>query len=258
MNNDDTRPADTSGHTAQSEQSEAAAAITRNEFHVSMEAIMAVYKDIAERFKETDAKFKETEALVKATSEQMKQTDAKFKETDAQFKETDKRLKEMYTELNSHWSRLVESLVEGKLVELLRARKVDVTETYIRRKVWYIDDNGTQRNKEFDIVARNGSEVVAFEVKTTLQPDDVKSFISVMRNFSRYCPGDASKKVYGGVAYIREESEAARYAARQGLFVIRAVGDSARIVNNAEFKPVSFTNATSAPVGGHLRAVPDC
>ena len=32
MNNDDTRPADTSGHTAQSEQSEAAAAITRSEF----------------------------------------------------------------------------------------------------------------------------------------------------------------------------------------------------------------------------------
>ena len=49
MNNDDTRPADISGHTAQSEQSEAVASITRSEFDVGMEAIMAVYKEIAEQ-----------------------------------------------------------------------------------------------------------------------------------------------------------------------------------------------------------------
>ena len=258
MNNDDTRPADTSGHTAQSEQSEAAAAITRNESDISMADLKAMYKDIAERFKET-------EALVKATSEQMKQTDAKIKKTseqieatDKQMKATDKRLNKMYTELNGNWSRLVESLVEGKLVELLRARNVDVTDTSMRRKVWYIDDDGKRREREFDIVARNGSEVVAFEVKTTLRTEDVTWFISVMRNFSRYFPDDASKKVYGGVAYISEESKAGIYAARQGLYVIRATGNSARIMNDADFKPVSFTNQTSAPVGGHLRAVPDC
>ena len=272
MNNEDTRPADIRGHTAQSEQSEAAVAITRNEFDTSMEAIMAVYKEIAERNKETSEQMKETseqikemKALVEATSEQMKQTDAKIKKTSEQIKATDKQMKasdkklnKMYKELNGNWSRLVESLVSGKLVELLQSRGVDATGIFPNIKTHYIDDDGNRRDKEFDIVVRNGTDVVAFEVKTTLREKDVTKFIGVMRDISRYLPEYASKRAYGGVAYVREESDAGRYAAKQGLYVIRATGDSASIVNNAEFKPVSFTNATSAPVRGHLRAVPEC
>ena len=244
MNNDDTQPAATSGHTAQSEQGEVAVATSQNESDISMADLKAMFKDIAERFKETDAQIKETTAVVKATSEQMKQTDEK--------------LKNMYTELNTNWSRLLESMVRGKLVELLRSRKIDVTRTYPNVKTHYLDDDGKRREREFDIVVRNGTEVVVFEVKTTLRPENVEWFVSVMRNISRYFPEYASKRTYGGVAYIREESDAASQAAEQGLYVIRATGDSASIVNDAEFKPVSFTNTTSEPVGGHLRAVPDC
>ena len=251
MNNDNTRPADTSGHTAQSEQSEAAVATSQNESDISMADLKAMYKDIAERFKETDVKFQETKALVKETSEQIKATDK-------QMKATDRKLNKMYKELNGNWSRLVESLVSGKLVELLQSRGVDATGIFPNIKTHYIDDEGKRRDKEFDIVVRNGTDVVAFEVKTTLREKDVTKFIGVMRDISRYLPEYASKRAYGGVAYVREESEAGRYAAKQGLYVIRATGDSASIVNNAEFKPVSFTNATSAPVRGHLRAVPDC
>ena len=243
MNTDDSRSADISDPTVQSEQSMAAVAVSRHEFDASMADIMAVYKEIAERFKDTAAQIKETKALVEATT--------------AQMKASDKKLNKMYRELNGNWSRLVESLVEGKLVELLRARNVDVTETYVRRKLHYFDDSGTRREREFDIVARNGAEVVVFEVKTTLRPEDVKWFISVMRNFPRYFPNDASKNAYGGVAYISEESKAGRHAAKQGLYVIRATGDSASIVNDAEFTPVSFAKKTSEPVR-HLRAVSDC
>ena len=258
MNNDNTRPADTSGHTAQSEQSEAAVATSQNESDISMADLKAMYKDIAERFQETSEQIKETDALVKATSEQIKETDALVNATSEQMKRTDERLKEMYTELNTNWSRLLESMVRGKLVELLRSRKIDVTRTYPNVKTHYMDDDGKRREREFDIVVRNGTEVVVFEVKTTLRPENVEWFVSVMRNISRYFPEYATKRTYGGVAYVREESDAGRQAAEQGLYVIRATGDSASIVNDAEFKPVSFTKATSAPVGGHLRAVPDC
>ena len=170
MNNDNTRPADTSGHTAQSEQSEAAVATSQNESDISMADLKAMYKDIAERFQETSEQIKETDALVKATSEQIKETDALVNATSEQMKRTDERLKEMYTELNTNWSRLLESMVRGKLVELLRSRKIDVTRTYPNVKTHYMDDDGKRREREFDIVVRNGTEVVVFEVKTTLRP----------------------------------------------------------------------------------------
>ena len=62
MNNDDTRPADTSGHTAQSEQSEAAAAIIRNESDISMADLKAMHKETAERIKATSEQIKATRA----------------------------------------------------------------------------------------------------------------------------------------------------------------------------------------------------
>ncbi|MCY4362329.1 MAG: hypothetical protein OXE42_09120 [Gammaproteobacteria bacterium] len=42
------------------------------------------------------------------------------------------------------------------------------------------------------------------------------------------------------MAYLKADSTVTTYAARQGLFVIRATGDSARIVNARDFKPAVF------------------
>ena len=49
------------------------------------------------------------------------------------------------------------------------------------------------------------------------------------------------RTIYGAVAYLRAEEEANKYAERQGLFVIRATGDSASIINKKDFKPTAFS-----------------
>ncbi|MCY4364154.1 MAG: hypothetical protein OXE42_18560 [Gammaproteobacteria bacterium] len=54
---------------------------------------------------------------------------------------------------------------------------------------------------------------------------------------------DFDRRVYGAVAYIKVVEEAEKYAARQGLFVIRATGSSASIINPAGFKPKRFDTA---------------
>ena len=102
------------------------------------------------------------------------------------------------------------------------------------------------------------AELVVFRVEVLLSPEDVKRLVAAMKSFARMYPEYASRKVYGGVAYIDEESDAGKFAAMQGLYVIRETGYSASIVNDAEFTPVSFTKYTSAPIGGHLGLVPDC
>ena len=192
----------------------------------------AKFKETEKRFQETDARFKETDKLL---SLKFQETDAKFQETDKQFKETGKRIKEAVDLFTSQWGKLVESLVEGDLIRVLNERNIAVTRT-LRRVAGRKGDT----HFEFDIVAIDGDEVVIVEVKTTLRPKDIKKFIEKLENAKVWMPEYAPDKIYGAVAFLQSEAEAARMAERQGLFVINATGDSAIITNSDTFKPKVF------------------
>ncbi|MCY4513353.1 MAG: hypothetical protein OXB86_06665 [Bdellovibrionales bacterium] len=176
----------------------------------------------------------------KADERREKEREKAAKEREKANKELDKRFNKLYALFNSQWSKLVEALVEGKLVELLQARGVDVNETYTRLQRSYTDEKGELQQREIDIIAANGKEVVAVEVKTTLKPDDVKHFMNTLKIFKRVFSRYKNETIYGAVAYLKSEAEAVIFAERQGLFVIRAAGDSASIINKPNFKPKVF------------------
>jgi Holliday junction resolvase-like predicted endonuclease len=182
--------------------------------------------------KETDAKFKETDA-------KFRETDAKFKETDRvlseRFKATDDRIKQAFNLFESQWGKLIESLVEGDLVRILNQRDLGISDTTLRRK-----GNRGGENYEFDIIAHNTTEIVIVEVKTTLRVKDVKKFLDKMAKAKRWMPEYKDYRVLGAVAFLRAEENAEAMGETQGLFVIRATGDSAVIVNRPEFVPKSF------------------
>lgn len=161
---------------------------------------------------------------------------ASMEDTDRRMKETDRRLKKAEELFTSQWGKLMESLVEGDLAPLLQERGIDVEGTAERS---HKRRNG--EHMEIDIVAVNGAEVVAVEVKTTLRPDDVRHFLEKLSRFLEWFPEYGGRRLYGAVAYLRSESESAVHAERQGLFVIRATGSSASIVNAPDFKPRAFT-----------------
>ena len=179
----------------------------------------------------------EIRAGQKETSRQIKTFSA---ETNQQIKENIQGLKEARKLFETQWGNLVESLIDGKLVELLRARGIEVRQTSQRVEVFYEKRDGGIQRREFDILAVNGKEVVVVEVKTTLTPGKVRYFLESLKDFKRYFPDYKSKTVYGAVAYLRSESEAHLFSQRQGLFVIRATGDSASIINTKDFKPKVF------------------
>ncbi len=95
-------------------------------------------------------------------------------------------------------------------------------------------------NYEFDILAVNGDEVIVVEVKTTLRIDDTKYFLKKLAIFKEIFPEYSSKQVYGAVGYLRYDVHATIYSEKQGLFVIKATGDSASITNKNDFKPKTF------------------
>ncbi len=167
--------------------------------------------------------------------EQMKDTDRRMKETDRQMKETDRRLKKLDELFTSQWGKLVESLVEGDLIPLLQARGIEVQTTYPR-----VSGRRNGEHYEYDILAANGEEVVVVEVKTTLRAGDVTHFLEKLDKFTGWVSGFKGRKILGAVAYLKVDHSVQVYAERQGLYVIRATGSSASIINQADFRPRVF------------------
>ena len=176
-------------------------------------------RDLRERQKETDRQLKETDRLL---TRQAEEADRRYREADGKF--------------DSRWGRFMESLVEGDLVPLLRARGIDVDTTstrYRKRR------NG--EHMEIDIVAVNGREAVVVEVKTTLRPEAVRRFVEKLRVFQDWFPDHRGRTIYGAIAYPDSGEDVARHAERQGLFLIRATGSSASIVNAPDFRPRDYS-----------------
>ena len=214
------------------------------------EEIWAILREVSEKQEETEQQrmksaqeiaeiwklFKETDRRIE---QRMEETDRQMKETDWQMKETDrridKRMKKLEGLFTTQWGKLMESLVEGDLVALLQARGIRVESTYPRVK-----GRRNGEHYEFDILAGNGAELVVVEVKTTLNVEHVKRFLAKLGRFMEYQPVYRGKQVYGAVAYLQAEQAAEVYAQRQGLYVIRATGSSASIINDTDFTPRVF------------------
>ena len=175
-----------------------------------------------------------TEKQEKATLD-MEKIRKRQKQTDRQMKQTDRQMKKLAGLFTSQWGKLMESLVEGDLVPLLQARGISVQSTHPR-----VRGRRNGEHYEFDILAGNGEEMVVVEVKTTLKVDDVKQFLEKLNKFTEYEPDYRGKQIYGAVAYLRTEQDSELYAERQGLYVIRATGNSASIINTEDFRPRVF------------------
>ena len=202
--------------------------------------------EIKKQIKATSKQLEETCKVIKEAGEQMKETDRQMKETDLRMdkrmKETDRRLKdtdrwlkkldELFT---SQWGKLVESLVEGDLIALLQEQGIKVQTTHPTVK-----GRRNGEHYEYDILAANGAEVVVVEVKTTLRAGDVTHFLEKLDKFTGWVPEFKGRKVLGAVAYLKVDHSVEVYAERQGLYIIRATGSSASIINKADFQPRVF------------------
>lgn len=200
-------------------------------------------KETAQSIKETDRQVKETAQSIKETDRQMKKTDRQMKETDRQMQRTDKRINKLGGRFDEQWGSLVESLVEGKIITLLQSRGIKVINTFTRATGFYwVEEDGVRRkrNREIDIIASNGSEVVAVEVKTTLRKGDIKYFLNTLKDFRKYFYRYKTETIYGAIAYLKSKKEISDFAEKEGLFVIRATGDSASLINQKDFKPRAF------------------
>lgn len=136
---------------------------------------------------------------------------------------------------DNRWGQLMEALVEGNLVPLLRNADLDVERSFRRARsmiggVW----------REYDLVALGLRDSVVVEVKATLRQADVKQFLSRIREFREWRPCDARERVWGALAYLSTNDNTIREAEAAGFYLIRVVGENARLVNSEGFQPRLF------------------
>ena len=148
------------------------------------EEIWEILRQVAIRQKEGE------EALKEARKER--------RELREQMEETDRRLRRAEGLFTSQWGRLMESLVEGDLVKLLRERNVEVDVVSSRIRL-----SRDPKQREVDLFAANGEEAVAVEVKSTLKPEHVTDFLELLDELPNLFRGYRARRLYGAVAYLK-------------------------------------------------------
>ena len=231
------------------EASQKASQAAQEKAQEASQAEWAAFKEAQEASQAEWAAFKEAQKASQAAQEKaqkasqaaqekaQKASQAEWAEIKAAQKETDRKLKETHEIFVGQWGKLMESLVEGGLLQVLRERGILVHHNATNLKREY----GEQRF-EFDIVSVNGKEVVVTEVKVNLKVKDVDYAVKKLAKFTDFAREYRGKKIYGAVAYLRSSPSAARYAEKKGLFVIKAAaGNIPSIINKKSFKPKDFS-----------------
>ena len=144
-------------------------------------------------------------------------------------------LKQIDSRWGNEWGKLVEALIEGNFIDLLNKKGIKVTKANPNHKGRLHDEE-----KEFDIVATNGNEIVVVETKSTLTTRKVNKFLKVMGLFKEYCPEFGALTVYGGMACLKGSPEVLSYAESHGLLVLKVSGHNAVLTNKPKFKAKVF------------------
>ena len=211
-------------------------ATTADEVWQLLGELIQSQKETDRRFQESDRRFQETEQFLK---EQSQQTERLLKEqsqkTDQQIRTVNQQLNEQLGKLGNRLGEFVEWQVRPAAVRLFKERGIAVRELSADLSVQDGDEG-----IEIDLLVVNGSEAIAIEVKSKLTQADVDEHLERLNKFKRLLPRYQSLKILGAVAAMVTPSEVARYAYRQGLFVIAQSGDDLVILNDQKFKPKAW------------------
>ena len=185
--------------------------------------------------KELQESQKETDRILKALSAEIKEVSAEIKEVQ---KETAKEIKAVNTSIGRLGNRLgefIEDALRPAAVRLFRERGIDVHEVCQN-----VTSERGDEAFEIDLLVINNNNVVAIECKSNLSHDDVNEHLARLQKIKRFMPRFETSNILGAVAGMVIPDNVAKYAIRQGLYVIGQSGEQLALRNDLEFTPKSW------------------
>ena len=236
---------------------------TPEEVWKALKEVIAVQKNLAQKIDETQQNIdKVSKETGKANKETRQNIDKVSKEIDRVSKETrqnidrvsketqqniDKVTRQTANNINksrgdwdNRWGGFVETLIADNVERLFEDYGIIKGEVETVNKRIYRSIDGIAQF-EFDSITINGDKVIITEAKNKMTKPKINDFVKKVQKFLSIKDNEFSnKKVYIAIGYLKADNEKLliKYAEGQGLFVIKAVGDSAKLVNSPQtFKP---------------------
>ncbi|NMF86827.1 DUF3782 domain-containing protein, partial [Nodosilinea sp. P-1105] len=149
------------------------------------------------------------------------------KETERLLKQQNKQFNEQLGKLGNRLGEFVEWQVRPAVIRLFQERGIAVHEFYPGASARRDNDA-----IEIDLLVVDTTDAVLVEVKSKLTQPDVDEHLERLSKFKRLMPRYGDVNAMGAVAAMVVPDEVARYAYRQGLFVLAQSGDGVVILNN--------------------------
>ena len=184
-------------------------------------------KAIGEQIKATDAQIKAADERIKATDERIEKIQAEtarqLKENGEQMKETDRQFNKRFGELTNRFGDMVEYMVRPNLVSKFK----ELGFTFTKANRTEIDDDEHEIFLEVDALLENGDKVMAVEIKSKPNINDIHDHIERMEKLRVYADLHNDKRVYlGAVAGVVFSKNDKIYALKKGLYVIEPSGET--------------------------------
>ena len=209
---------------------------------------------LTEKFAETDRQRKESERILTEkfaeSDRQRKESERilteKFAESDRQRKESERILTEKFAETD----RLIKanskdiggiSSSNGCIAEEYFFNSFAKDMRFAGQKFTAITPNLQkeipERNlkAEYDIVLENNTSIAIIEVKYKAERDDVKPLLKKVETYKLFYPQHANFSFYLGLAGLSVNKSAETEAIKQGIAVIKQVGER-MVINDGHLK----------------------
>jgi hypothetical protein len=183
-----------------------------------LQEVSQLQKETAQSQKETDRKMQETDRIVKETAFQMKETDRKMKELS-------NRIGGIANNQGAFAEEYFFNSFENGKQNFFGERFDDVKKNL----------KGTETNDEYDIVMLNGNSLGIIEVKYKAHENDIPSVLKKAGTFRANFPKYKDFKIYLGLASMSFYPELEQECIKQGIAVIKQVGDTV-VINDSNLK----------------------
>ena len=170
-------------------------------------------------------------ALLREIAESQKETDRRMQETDRRMKETDKKI----GDLGNRFGELAEHLVAPNIKE--KFKSLNLIFEYVSRD-HILGDYSGNRYAEIDIILENYEMVMAIEVKSKPDINDVNKHISRMEILrARMEILNDKRKLRGSIAGAIMTNDVRNYIHKKGFYSIEQSGDTVKINEPEGFTP---------------------